>query len=329
MTIQVSLPAYLTVRGVIPTMRIAQKIRWANDNVEIDAKALKYADPFGMAVLGACFNCILRQGMTVSVKGLDTNIRSYLDRMNLFEGVNLESANLPTRTRHDRSDSLVELCSLQYTGDVEAASSRLAKALIGRAPGANFEEEPDEMTGYKTVERLIEPLQYVFSELLENALTHARRAGYANARVWVASQYYPKSDRIAIGVVDNGCGFLATLKSHSELTSQSHHAAILAALKPRVSCNRDLGIMPDTVNQGVGLTMTSRIVAEVKGKLLLVSGNAIHDTENGESGSIGEGWSWGGVAIAIECQRAHLSTVQYRKMLPPLDDLPPARLRFE
>lgn len=329
MTVSVSLPTYFTARGPVSTMQVAQRIRWADDDVVVEANALQYADPFGMAVLGASFNAVLRQGHEVHVRGLSPEIRTYLERMNVFDGVSLELSELSGRARNDRSDSLVELTSLRDSRQVDVVAGRLATALIGRIPGVDFDEEPDEMTGFRAVDRLTDPLQYALSELLENALTHARRTGLRDAGVWVASQYYKSSGRLSIGVVDDGCGFLATLRHHSELTAATDHAAILAALKPRVSCNRDLGVMSDTVNQGVGLTTTSRIAAAAGGKLLLVSGNGAHDTGGSLSGSLGANLNWQGVAIAMECRRNLLSAVRFRELLPPLDELPPARLRFE
>jgi hypothetical protein len=166
------------------------------------------------------------------------------------------------------------------------------------------------------------------SELLENAMTHARRQGYRDACVWVASQYYPSSGMIRLGVVDNGCGFLATLRSHPDLRLETHHEAILTALRPRISCNRDLRMGMESVNQGVGLTTTCRIAEHAGGRLVIVSGNAVHGT-SGESGIISGGAVWQGVAIAMECRRNKLPGIRFRELLPPYEALKPVRLRFE
>lgn len=331
MPLAVALPAYLTARSVrdaVSTVGAAQQIRWADQDVEVCADNLLYADPFGMAILGASFHCLRQGGHAIQVRGLNSDIRSYLERMNVFQGVELEASPLGPRQRHNREDSLVELTSIGEPAQVDGTAQRLARALIGRGPNIDFDEPPDEMTGYTRAERLMEPLQYALSELLENALTHARREGRGEARVWVASQYYPKRDRLSVGVVDNGCGFLATLRSHPALTAETHHGAILAALQPRVSCNRDLGVYKDTVNQGVGLTTTSRIADSAGGRLSLISGNGFHDTAGGPSGTM-EAGAWSGVAIALECSRERLAAVRFRELLPPLDDLPRPPLRFE
>lgn len=222
----------------------------------------------------------------------------------------------------------LELTRLDSQRGVADAAFRLAQALVGHIPGVDPNELPDEMSGFTTFDRLVEPIQYALNELLENAMTHARRQGFANASVWIASQYYPKKNLIQLGVVDNGCGFLASLRGHPELRREHHLDAILTALKPRISCNRDLRLNMDSVNQGVGLTTTCRIAEHTGGRLVIVSGDAIHDT-SGRSGLLASGAYWQGVAIAMECRRDRLPAIRFRELLPPLDSQLTVRLRFE
>lgn len=131
-----------------------------------------------------------------------------------------------------------------------------------------------------------------------------------------------------MGIVDTGCGFLETLRSHPSLRINSDYGAILAALKPRISCNRDLLAGLESTNQGVGLTTTSRIFASANGSMVIASGDAVHRT-GGRSGAVTSGARWQGVAIALQCRRANLSQVRVRESLPPLEDTGPVKLRFE
>ena len=172
------------------------------------------------------------------------------------------------------------------------------------------------MTGYTEAVRLAEPIQYAFNELLENALTHARRAGYGNACVWVACQYYPSSDLIRLGVVDNGCGFLATLRGHPALHQETHLATILAALQPRVSCNRDLGLQP--LNELPRELAVVYILRAAMQSIMLLPINIWQ-----------AGPCWQGVAIALVCKRQRLPEVHLRDLLPPLEPQPRVRLRFQ
>ena len=129
-----------------------------------------------------------------------------------------------------------------------------------------------------------------------------------------------------MSVVDNGCGVLRTLKHHSALTCQTHQAAILAGLLPKVSCNRDVGVMSDSVNQGVGLTTAKRIVEAAGGSMAIVSGDG-HVTSK-HSRTLPRNAFWAGVAVTFTVERLKLPTVAVADLLPAQDS-PPVRVRFE
>lgn len=323
----VMLPAYFSARSAKETITACWQIISSGSVVDIDARRLKFVDPFGMALLAATFYTVLRQGGAVRVHHLNAQLSSYLQRMDVFHGVELVGCVPMQGQRQDRAEALVEVTRLELQRDVGGAAYRLAAALVGAMPVANRDELPDEMSGYTESDRLAEPIQYALNELLENALTHARRAGFTEACVWVSSQYYPSSDLVRLGVVDNGCGFLATLRGHRALRNETHLAAILAALQPRVSCNRDLGLRTDSVNQGIGLTVTNRIAERAGGRLLIASGDAVHSAV--ASDNLLGGAHWQGVAIALECKRQILPEVHFRDLLPQLDVPLAVRLRFQ
>ena len=323
----ISLPTHFSARSAKESSTACWQIESTEGVVDVDARNLVFADPFGMALLAATFYRVRQRGGAVRVHYLNAQLSGYLQRMDVFHGVELVDCTPMQGHRQDRADALVEVTRLEQRRDVDAAALRLTTALVGRMPVTNRNEQPDEMTGFTEADRLAEPIQYAFNELLENALTHARRAGYGGACVWVACQYYPSSDLVRLGVVDNGCGLLATLRGHPALNQETHLAAILAALQPRVSCNRDLGLRADSVNQGVGLTTTQRIATSAGGRLYIASGDAIHSSKAYSHLTSGAGWQ--GVAIALECKRQRLPEVHLRDLLPPLEPQPRVRLRFQ
>ena len=302
-----------------------------DDNVTLEARALRFADPFGLAMLGATFYMLQQRGQSVRVSGLTDAVNGYLQRMDVFDGVKLVNCTTPRGQRHDRSDALMELTRLDQRGDIDRATNKLAEALVGRMPDIDPNELPDEMTCRNTADSISIPISYALAELLNNAMSHARLKGHADAKVWVASQYYPKNGRLQLAVVDNGCGMLATLREHAALRvfpRKTDLEAILAALHPHVSCNPDLGVFKDSVNQGVGLTMTSRIAERAGGRLVVVSGAGYHNTL-GRSRRLSDGVRWGGVGVALECQRDALKNVRIHELLPPVEGLPSLHLRFE
>lgn len=324
---RVLLPSYLSSISAKESIAACWEISTSNDNVDIDASKLEFVDPFGMALLAATFYKVRQIEGTVRIHHLNMQLTGYLTRMDVFQGVELVGSALTQGRRHDRSDALVEVMRLEQPRDIEQTAQRLAASLVGKMPVENRNQPPNDMTGYTEIDRLEEPIQYALNELLENALTHARRAaGCTNACVWVSSQYYPTKDLVRLGIVDNGCGFLSTLRGHQSLTEETDLAAILAALQPRVSCNRDLRFNSDSVNQGIGLTTTRRIAEAAGGHLLIASGCAIHSPKQSLHLPIAK---WQGVAIALECKRKKLPDVRYRELMPLLDMPPIQGLRFE
>lgn len=324
-------PALLTVDKADSLIGLCSAALAADDDVLLDARGLRFVDPFGMALLGATFFMLQERDQTVRVSGLADAVSSYLQRMDVFADVQLVDCAPAHGIRRDRRDALVELTRIDKSTDIDSIANQLSDALIGRMPDIDPGEPYDDMTGMNTADRLTIPLSYALTELLNNALSHARRQHHDDARVWVASQYYRKDHRIQLAVVDNGCGMLATLREHVALAGyarKTDHAAILAALHPRVSCNRDLGVFKDSVNQGVGLTTTARIAARAAGRLVVVSGAGFHDPL-GRSGRMAPAVRWSGVAIALECRREVLKEVRFQELLPPVEDAPPLNLRFE
>ncbi|MNR21146.1 hypothetical protein D3C85_1380300 [compost metagenome] len=123
-----------------------------------------------------------------------------------------------------------------------------------------------------------------------------------------------------MAIVDNGCGFLATLSEHPELIDKTDCGAIRAALKPRVSCNRgSLARVLGSENQGVGLTTTAKIAEAAGGGLIVASGNAIHQTEYGRFHEMDER-GWQGVSIGFYCVRELLPGVSISALLPADED---------
>jgi len=188
---------------------------------------------------------------------------------------------------------LSELKRIDSQEEAEEIARRLADALIG-SPTVRPAKTQDTMNTPE-FEHQKSLIQYVLSELLNNALTHAQRHGFkGKARVWTAAQYYPSSDKVRLAVADTGCGLLATLKGHPQLESDTHFAAISAALQPRVSCNRSLGVREDTVNEGIGLTTVHRLVDRGAGDMLVMTGNAYQ--RQGGGGFLPSDAKWQGVS---------------------------------
>lgn len=306
-----------------------QIIQLGEDRVAIDAQALTYVDPAGLCTLG----CVLRNletfDISIELANLDEEMAAYLERMDLFR--NCRVINAPEAgARRDRTGSLVELRRVTNVAEIEDCARRLAQTMVGAVGDAHLDNRPDEMTGRSEVDRFEQPLQYVLGELLENALTHARGRGHNNANAWEAAQYYPKKHLVRLAVVDDGCGFLESLHGHSALAAETHFAAIEAALQPRVSRNRDVGLQGDTVNEGVGLTVTRQIALSAGGSMALFSGDSWlmdHKESQREARQVS---SWQGVGVFLELHRDRLRDVSMGSIMKALPGYAPVKgLNFE
>lgn len=317
-TKEFKLPKYIGVRNLEPLFEFCTEVASSNGDVVIDARAVTFIDPMGLTVLTALLSPMC-QTRKVDMVWLDVRIASYLQRMNFFNHCPVGRVEIPNHSRSDLKKSLVELTLVNSAHETDATAMRLATALTGCMTGLS-PQPVDFHAPVGDFDRYNHPIQYALNELLDNSLTHARRMGRASASVWVAAQYYSE-DTVRIGVADNGCGFLATLSNHIQLTHKTHAAAIALALEPFVSCNRDMGPFAMSENQGVGLTTTRRISEKAGGGMTIVSGNAKVST-GGDAQQFKSDAFWSGVAISFVCKRDLLPQIVPSDLLP---DLPPSQ----
>lgn len=316
----INLPAALSASDPAALFRACTLINATNGDAVVDASGLKFIDPFGLAVLRAALET-QPDGKQISFRWMPQDLIDYLARMDFFQGLNVEGLDLQN-VRHQAAGepfSCVELIKVTDSGQSEETASRLVRVMMGE--DADLEE-------YEPYRR---PIEYALKELLENALSHARRDGNLSSSVWVACQHFTKAGTVRLSIVDNGCGFLATLINHEQLKdNKTHSAAIQAALIERVSCNRGphVGYDTDSQNQGVGLTMTARIAKAAEGHLVVASGDAWLHTTCAAEFSLTDA-EWKGVAISFECQRDKLPEIDISALLPAIEDSVDVEINFE
>jgi len=314
------LPSALSASDPESLFRVCSLISAATDDVVVDAGELKFIDPFGLAVLRAALET-QPAGKQINWRWMSQDLIDYFARMDFFqellvEGLDLKNARLQLA---GEPFSCVELIKVTDSGQSEETASRLVRAMMGA------DADLDQYEPYRR------PIEYALKELLENALSHARREGHFNSSVWVACQHFTNAGTVRLSIVDNGCGFLATLRNHAQLKdNKTHAAAIQAALIERVSCNRgpNVGYETDSQNQGVGLTMTAKIAKAAEGHLVVASGDAWLHTTCEAQFSLSD-CAWNGVAISFECQRDKLPEIDISALLPAVEGSPDVEITFE
>lgn len=120
------------------------------------------------------------------------------------------------------------------------------------------------------------PIQYAIGEIVRNVIQHSESHGY------IASQYYPSSKIIRIGIADAGIGILESFRKNDSPyyagTQETHLAMLQKAVKSEVSSKTHKPLPPYSTgheNKGVGLTMLRAISSLTYGHFLLASGDAI------------------------------------------------------
>jgi anti-sigma regulatory factor (Ser/Thr protein kinase) len=323
----IAMPRILSAWRIDDLFNLTQRIRQQEGPIVLDGRDVEFVDPLGIAVLGATLEP-LSATRSIEIEWLPTDVGGYLGRMDFLSRCNITGVE-SGGGRRDRSDALVELTKLTQEHEVDEAAARLTHALAGHLTKADPDAPRDESSGFNEYLSYQHPLQYSISELLLNALSHAKREGCGQAAVWLAAQFYPKKGTVHMAVVDNGCGMLATLQHHAKLYEKSHAAAIPAALTPWISCNTDVALRRETTNRGVGLTTTNNISKAAGGGLTIATGNAYASTNGGlRSNLMSEGASWQGVAIALQCRRHMLPSIKVPKLLPVVENSPQVGLRF-
>lgn len=233
-------------------------------NIDPFIRSFDFADPGvlevsthdrWMSVHPVALAMIAALGMTVprgSVKFDDINATSghYLQRMGLFELLGIESGR--DIVERDPSGRFVPLTVIK-------TATEQTKFITDIMPLLHLDKTPEHA----------EAIRYVVSELVRNVLEHSSSPDGAI----VAAQYYKKTNRISIGIVDTGVGIKRTI-------NQSHRAwtdaeAIRLALTPGITgtTEREGGTI---ANAGAGLFFIKSIAVNNHDFFMLYSGNSMY-----------------------------------------------------
>jgi hypothetical protein len=275
-----------------------------SDRVQIDAHALEFSEPLPLCVLAVELNRLSRFGKTAVVEGLRPEVAERLRRMNVL-GDWLEERSR-VRPRNPSMYGL-EVCWINSQDAADEAANSLADAIIRFVPAdygrARAEMEKDQVRT---------PLAYIITELLDNALSHGRGRGFTHSSVWIAAQYYREGDLIRLAVVDDGCGIYRSLESHPQVMPKTHAVAIKKAFEPGISCNREVGLLKDALNAGMGLTFSRDIALRSGGWVAAGSGDAWIKNPGAATETAAKLPLWQGSMLNLELHRAGLISFNFR-----------------
>jgi len=233
----------------------------ADDRPLLDARRLRWVDPFGMLGLLAVGEVAAARGARPLLNLPDSpEVNSYLGRMGFFERAAplFELHGEARRGEESVSDVLLEITPIHSHGDVHSIVDRVnerAIAILTRQLGYPIREAAQ--------------FSVVLSEVCQNIVEHAQSNG------WVAAQTYNWARRLGrkvavIAVMDLGVGFQGSLAGpHAQRYGArwGDAAALEAAFLHGLTRFHDPG-------RGQGLQQVRRTVARWGGRIAIRSGTA-------------------------------------------------------
>ncbi len=232
-----------------------------DEKVLLDARRLRFADPYGMIGLLAIGTELRRRGRTPVLHLPDsTEVTSYLSRMHFYEPAReiFELHGTARKAQGGGSDVLLEITPIRSHDDVHSVVDR-----VQERAGAILSKE----LHYPVAASV--QFSVMLSEVCQNIIEHSESEG------WVAAQRYDWKQRlgrkvVVIAVMDLGVGFRGSMASeHATRFAErwSDSAALQGAFLQGKSRFADPG-------RGQGLQQIRKQARKWNGQVTIRSGTA-------------------------------------------------------
>jgi hypothetical protein len=244
--------------------------------IELDFSSLAFAGPGAMACIKALLareQRVLPQDVCFPVQHQFQDAVRYLERMDFFTNdirwcMTPEAANY---IRHNPAGRFMPMRNLHQLSETDAASREMVRCLT---------------MGDKVASST---LQYVLSELIDNALQHSE----SPTGGFVTAQKYEKSGKVHLLIVDTGIGIRGHLQKNPRYRQITDDIlAIKTALTPFVTgtymTSRE--DQQEYDNQGLGLSVTDQISKRGGGEFYLWTGRALYRSQSGDVESMPVEW---------------------------------------
>jgi ABC-type transporter Mla MlaB component len=280
------IPKYINADGLLPFLaQLAEHS--GTQELLIDFTSLQRVSPAGLAALTAFMARRDKNRLATNVVGLETcGIRDYLRRMNLLRLCGWDRGQ-ESFERHDPKGRFVPLEEIPHR--VDDLGDQIASCI---APGGEDYEHPNA--------GLYDTAWYLITEMANNVRQHSRGVGFVAAQTTLSDGF------VKIAIADCGCGIPGSLKNSGLPWAQDlpDQDIIEQAMVARVSSKGQPS------NEGVGLTLSSRIVNLMGGHMLIASGagTVIHRNNSAvRKESLSQGIVFPGTLIAITFRRSEAS----------------------
>ena len=227
----------------------------------LDARRLRWVDPYGMTGLLSIGGWLKRQGRRATLQLPDnTDVTSYLSRMDFYRHAQelFEVHGQAARPKGGGSDVLLEVTPIRSHGDIHQVVDRVQER-AGRILTTELHYPRASAVQFSVM----------LSEVCQNVVEHAQADG------WVAAQRYDWKQRlgrkvVVIAVMDLGIGFRGSLGSeHGTRYADrwSDATALEGAFIHGLTRFADPG-------RGQGIQQIRRVVKRWDGRVTVRSGSA-------------------------------------------------------
>lgn len=184
----------------------------------------------------------------IECEKLEAKSKHYLERMGLFKLLGIKSGIKVTK--HESSGRFIPLTQIKTSHELTEFLKELTP-LLHLAP------------------KHAETLRYIVSELVRNVLEHA----IAKDGAIVCAQYYAKSNRVGVGIVDTGIGIWKSI--NVSYNPKNDLEAIQLALTPGITgTTRKEG--GTELNAGAGLFFIKSIATVNRDFFMIYSGKGMY-----------------------------------------------------
>ena len=203
--------------------------------------------PVVLSMTACLAQTVRNHGGLVSGSAARVRTLPYLIRMGLFNYLGIDPGE--NIVEHEEAGRFIPITQIRNADELKQAIVNLVPLL--HAPSA-----------------VADPIRYVFSEMVRNALEHSN----SSVGAFVCAQYYRETQRIAIGIADAGIGVLTSMsRHHSVRTSES---ALHLALQPGITGTTSR-IGGNEFNAGAGLFFTKSIATLSRNYFFIYSGDSM------------------------------------------------------
>lgn len=270
---------------------------------KIDLKNIAYYMP--AAITSLLCNLVSTRGKEnwEIIMNQDSSGFRYFQRMNFFKFL-FQNIDIPEKFNRHVAINFSPIIQIDEKSDEKQISDVITSSIWGKR-FLSEDEKPN----------ICAPIQYAIGEIVRNVIQHSESFGY------IASQYYPTTGLIRIGLSDMGIGILESFKQNDSPfydKSDTHLSMLKKALEKRVSSKTHKPLPPYSTgyeNQGVGLTMLKTLAKMTYGHFFVATGDA-YSLTNGDNPTIEKNFDgfFKGTICSIALSRKELDKYPYYEL---------------